>query len=170
MKCPFCADLENKVIDSRLGKDGLSIRRRRECLKCNRRFTTYERVEEIQPLVVKKDGRREVFDREKIRQGLIKSTQKRPVSIEDIDHFLDSLERHFQETNQKEIPSTEIGERVIAALKKMDDIAYVRFASVYRQFKDLDDFVKELKDLLVNKGENGAGTLLEELNKKNNRS
>lgn len=165
MKCPFCADLENKVIDSRLGKDGLSIRRRRECLDCGRRFTTYERVEEIQPLVVKKDGRRETFDREKIRDGMIKATQKRPVSVDDIDDFLDSLERHFQETNQKEIPSTEIGERVIAALQKIDEVAYVRFASVYRQFKDLDDFVRELKELLASKDDPAARRVLEELGK-----
>ncbi|MFH1090658.1 MAG: transcriptional regulator NrdR [Pseudomonadota bacterium] len=163
MKCPYCSDLENKVIDSRLGKDGLSIRRRRECLSCSRRFTTYERVEEIRPLVVKKDGRREPFDREKIREGMLKATQKRPVSVEVIDDFIDSLERRFQETNQKEIPSTEIGERVIAALRKMDEVAYVRFASVYRQFKDLDDFVVELKELLAAKSETQARRALDEL-------
>ncbi|MBF0530448.1 MAG: transcriptional repressor NrdR, partial [Deltaproteobacteria bacterium] len=140
MKCPFCSDLENKVIDSRLGKDGLSIRRRRECLACERRFTTYERVEEIQPLVVKKDGRREPFDREKIREGMLKATQKRPVSVDDIDDFIDSMERHFQEANLKEIPSSDIGDRVINALKDMDEVAYVRFASVYRRFKDVTDF------------------------------
>jgi len=163
MKCPFCGELDNKVIDSRLGKDSLSIRRRRECLECGRRFTTYERVEEIQPLVIKKDGRREPFDREKIREGMLKATQKRPVSVETIDAFIDSLERYFQETNQKEIPSSEIGERVIAALQNMDEVAYVRFASVYRQFKDLDDFVKELKDLLASRGKTGAEQALEEL-------
>ena len=163
MKCPFCADLENKVIDSRLGKDGLSIRRRRECLVCERRFTTYERVEEIQPLLVKKDGRREPFDREKIREGMLKATQKRPVSVETIDDFIDSLERYFQETNQKEIPSSEVGERVIAALKEMDEVAYVRFASVYRQFKDLDDFVRELKEMLVTRGAQQASRVLDEL-------
>jgi transcriptional repressor NrdR len=163
MKCPFCADLENKVIDSRLGKDGLSIRRRRECLACERRFTTYERVEEIQPLLVKKDGRREPFDREKIREGMLKATQKRPVSVEVIDDFIDSLERYFQETNQKEIPSSEVGERVIAALKEMDEVAYVRFASVYRQFKDLDDFVRELKEMLATRGAQQASRVLDEL-------
>lgn len=163
MKCPFCADLDNKVIDSRLGKDGLSIRRRRECLSCGRRFTTYERVEEIQPLVVKKDGRREPFDRDKIREGMLKATQKRPVSVETIDGFIDSLERHFQEANQKEIPSTEVGERVIRALHAMDEVAYVRFASVYRQFKDLDDFVRELKDMLASRGNSEAGLALDEL-------
>ncbi|MBU2552092.1 MAG: transcriptional regulator NrdR [Proteobacteria bacterium] len=163
MKCPFCADMENKVIDSRLGKDGLSIRRRRECLECGHRFTTYERVEEIQPLVVKKDGRREPFDRDKIREGMLKATQKRPVSVEVIDNFIDSLERQFQEANQKEIPSKEVGERVIDALRSMDEVAYVRFASVYRQFKDLDDFVTELKQLLINKGEPAAKQALDEL-------
>jgi len=163
MKCPFCSDLENKVIDSRLGKDGLSIRRRRECLVCGRRFTTYERVEEIQPLVVKKDGRREPFDREKVREGMLKATQKRPVPIDDIDDFIDSLERYFQENNQKEMPSTEIGERVIAALRKMDEVAYVRFASVYRQFKDLDDFVNELKEMLSTRGATGVRRTLDEL-------
>lgn len=168
MKCPFCSDLENKVIDSRLGKDGLAIRRRRECLKCARRFTTYERVEEIQPLVVKKDGRREPFDREKIRGGMLKACQKRPVSVDVIDDFLDELERHFQETNQKEIPSSEVGERVIFALKEMDEVAYVRFASVYRQFKDLDDFVRELRELLGNKAEFKTSKVLEELNRSKN--
>lgn len=163
MKCPFCADLDNKVIDSRLGKDGLSIRRRRECLSCGRRFTTYERVEEIQPLVVKKDGRREPFDRDKIREGMLKATQKRPVSVETIDEFIDSLERHFQEANQKEIPTTEVGERVIRALHAMDEVAYVRFASVYRQFKDLDDFVRELKDMLTSRGNSEAELALDEL-------
>ena len=165
MKCPFCSKLDNKVIDSRLGKDGLSIRRRRECLACSRRFTTYERVEEIQPLVVKKDGRREPWDREKIRQGMLKATQKRPVSVDVIDDFLDSLERHFQETNQKEIPSSEVGERVITALKDMDEVAYVRFASVYRQFKDLDDFVRELKEMLSDRPEPNARKVLEELSR-----
>ena len=163
MKCPFCSDLENKVIDSRLGKDGLSIRRRRECLKCERRFTTYERVEEIQPLVVKKDGRRELFDREKIREGMLKATQKRPVSVEKIDDFIDTLERRFQETNQKEIPSEEIGEMVINALQDMDEVAYIRFASVYRQFKDLDDFLRELRELLSSRADAGAKQLLDEL-------
>ncbi|MEW6265517.1 MAG: transcriptional regulator NrdR [Thermodesulfobacteriota bacterium] len=165
MKCPFCSDLENKVIDSRLGKDGLSIRRRRECLVCSRRFTTYERVEETTPLIVKKDGRREPFDRDKVRIGLVKATQKRPVSIEVIDEFLDSLERHFQDINQKEIPSSEVGERVISFLKNVDEVAYVRFASVYRQFKDLDDFVRELKDMLAARGETQARQALEELNR-----
>jgi transcriptional repressor NrdR len=122
-------------------------------------------VEEVQPLVVKKDGRREPFDRDKIREGMLKATQKRPVSVESIDHFIDSMERHFQEANQREIATTEIGERVIAALHELDEVAYVRFASVYRQFKDLDDFVRELKDLLSVR--NGAEGALEELGRRN---
>jgi transcriptional repressor NrdR len=164
MKCPFCADLDNKVIDSRLSKDGLSIRRRRECLKCGRRFTTYERVEESQLLVVKKDGRREPFDREKIRSGMLKATQKRPVSVEAIDAFIDSMERSFQEANLKEIPASRVGEQVMAALHELDEVAYVRFASVYRQFKDLEDFVRELRELLESRGERGADFPLAALN------
>ena len=163
MKCPFCTDLENKVIDSRLSKDGLSIRRRRECLECQRRFTTYERVEEVQPLLIKKDGRREPFDRDKIRSGMLKATQKRPVSVEAIDSFIDSLEREFQEANRKEIDANEIGEKVMQELQQLDEVAYVRFASVYRQFKDLDDFVHELKELLDSRGEFGAGHALTKL-------
>jgi transcriptional repressor NrdR len=160
MKCPFCTELENKVIDSRLSKDGLSIRRRRECLACERRFTTYERVEEIQPLVIKSDSRREAFDREKIRSGMVKATQKRPISIDIIDEFIDSIERRFQETNQKEIPSSEIGELVMAKLYELDKVAYVRFASVYKPFKDLDDFVSELRELLDSRGEGNSERVL----------
>lgn len=162
MKCPFCSDLENKVIDSRLGKDGSSIRRRRECLQCKRRFTTYEWVEEIQPLVIKKDGRREPFNREKIREGMLKATQKRPVSVDAIDAFIDRMERHFQEANLKEIPTSDVGEQVIQALKEMDEVAYVRFASVYRQFKDLDDFVRELKEMLAARAKQDE-TILDEM-------
>jgi len=164
MKCPFCAHLDNKVIDSRLNKEGTSIRRRRECLSCERRFTTYERVEEVQPLVIKKDGRREFFDREKIRNGMLKATQKRPVSVEAIDDFIDSMERHFQEANKKEIPADEIGEMVMAKLHQLDEVAYVRFASVYRQFKDLEDFVRELKDLLESRKGHEVGKVLADLN------
>jgi len=148
MKCPFCEDLYNKVIDSRLGKDALSIRRRRECLKCGRRFTTYEKVEEQIPLLIKKDGRREAFNREKIRAGILKATEKRPVSVELVDAFIEKLERQFQEANLKEIPAREVGERVIEFLKESDPVAYVRFASVYRQFTNLEDFDRELKELL----------------------
>jgi transcriptional repressor NrdR len=145
--------MDNKVIDSRLGKDGLSIRRRRECLECARRFTTYERVEEIQPLVVKRDGRREPFDREKIRDGMLKATQKRPVSVERIDEFLENLERHFQEANRKEISSDDIGEAVINALKELDEVAYVRFASVYRKFKEVEDFLSAVEEMIASRGQ-----------------
>jgi len=148
MKCPFCAEINNKVIDSRLGKDGRMIRRRRECLNCKKRFTTYEKVEAVLPMVVKKDGRREPFNDEKIRAGIQMACQKRPISINKIDDFVDSLAQEFQEIGNREINSFEIGERVIERLKSWDDVAYVRFSSVYRQFKDINEFMTELKDLL----------------------
>jgi len=148
MKCPFCAEIDNKVIDSRLSKDGNVIRRRRECLICGRRFTTYEHIEEIPVMIVKKDGRREVFSREKVRSGLQKACQKRDISINVIDEFLDELERDLREAGEKEISSNKIGEKVMVKLHEIDDVAYVRFASVYREFKDVNDFVSELKNLL----------------------
>jgi transcriptional repressor NrdR len=148
MKCPFCGEIDNKVIDSRLSKDGNVIRRRRECVICNRRFTTYEHIEEIPVMIVKKDGRREVFSREKVRSGFRKACQKRKISINIIEDFLDELERDLRETGEKEIPSHTIGEKVMAKLHEIDDVAYVRFASVYREFKDVNDFVSELKNLL----------------------
>ena len=148
MKCPFCGEIDNKVIDSRLSKDGNVIRRRRECIICGRRFTTYEHIEEIPVMIVKKDGRREVFSREKVRSGLQKACQKRNISMNVIEEFLDELERDLRETGEKEIPSHEIGEKVMAKLHEIDDVAYVRFASVYREFKDVNDFVSELKNLL----------------------
>jgi transcriptional repressor NrdR len=148
MKCPFCAEIKNKVIDSRLSKDGRTIRRRRECLDCEKRFTTYEKVEAVLPMVVKKDGRREPFNHEKIRAGIHRACQKRPISIDDIADFVDSLGQLFQESGHREINSSDIGERVIEKLKEWDDVAYVRFASVYRQFKDINEFMTELKDLL----------------------
>jgi len=152
MKCPFCHHGENRVIDSRLSKDGDAIRRRRECLGCSKRFTTYEVVEDVLPMVVKKDGRREPFDRLKIRNGLIKALEKRPVSIDAVDAVVDRVERACQETTGKEIPSATIGEKVMEELHRLDTVAYVRFASVYRQFRDVNDFLAELKDLLnVNK-------------------
>lgn len=153
MKCPYCSTLDNKVIDSRLSKDGRTIRRRRECLKCERRFTTYERLDELLPMVVKKDGRREPFNREKIIEGIKKSCQKRPVSMTQIEEFVDSLEIYFQELGKKEIDSKEIGERVIQSLKDWDEVAYVRFASVYRQFKDINEFMSELEDILKTRKE-----------------
>ena len=148
MKCPFCGEIDNKVIDSRLSKDGDVIRRRRECLVCSRRFTTYEHIEEIPVMLIKKDGRREAFSREKLRSGIQKACQKRNISINIIDKFLDELERDLRETGEKEIPSHKIGEKVMAKLHEIDDVAYVRFASVYREFKDVNDFVSELKSLL----------------------
>lgn len=153
MKCPYCSTLDNKVIDSRLSKDGRTIRRRRECLKCERRFTTYERLDELLPMVVKKDGRREPFNREKIIEGIKKSCQKRPVSMTRIEEFVDSLEIYLQELGKKEIDSKEIGERVIQSLKDWDEVAYVRFASVYRQFKDINEFMSELEDILKTRKE-----------------
>ena len=148
MKCPFCGEIDNKVIDSRLSKDGNVIRRRRECILCSRRFTTYEHIEDIPVMIVKKDGRREVFSREKVRSGLQKACQKRDISVNVIDEFLDELERDLRETGEKEIPSRKIGEKIMAKLHDLDDVAYVRFASVYREFKDVNDFVSELKHLL----------------------
>jgi transcriptional repressor NrdR len=148
MKCPFCGEINNKVIDSRLSKDGNVIRRRRECLLCSRRFTTYEHIEEIPVMIIKKDGRREVFSREKLRSGIQKACQKRNISVNIIEEFLDELERDLRETGEKEIPSHKIGEKVMAKLHEIDDVAYVRFASVYREFKDVNDFVSELKSLL----------------------
>jgi len=148
MKCPFCAEIDNKVIDSRLSKDGNVIRRRRECIICSRRCTTYEHIEEIPVMIVKKDGRREVFSREKVRSGLQKACQKRDISINVIDEFLDELERDLREAGEKEISSNKIGEKIMVKLHEIDDVAYVRFASVYREFKDVNDFVSELKKLL----------------------
>jgi transcriptional repressor NrdR len=148
MKCPFCGELDNKVIDSRVSKDGTAIRRRRECIDCTRRFTTYEHIEEIPIMIIKKDGRREVFSREKVGSGIRKACQKLDISMNVIEEFIDELERDLRETGEKEIPSHDIGERVMAKLHALNDIAYVRFASVYREFKDVEDFVLELKRLL----------------------
>ena len=148
MKCPYCGEIDNKVIDSRLGKEGNVIRRRRECLECSRRFTTYEHIEEIPIMIIKKDGRREVFSRDKIRSGIKKACEKRNISMNIIEDFIDDLERDLRETGKKEIPSTDLGEKIMAKHHEMDDVAYVRFASVYREFKDVNDFVSELKGLL----------------------
>jgi transcriptional repressor NrdR len=148
MKCPFCGEIDNKVIDSRLSKDGNVIRRRRECLMCIRRFTTYEHIEEIPIMIIKKDGRREVFARDKVRAGIKKACQKRNISMNLIEDFLDELERDLRETGEKEIPSATLGEKIMVKLHDLDDVAYVRFASVYREFKDVNDFVSELRTLL----------------------
>jgi transcriptional repressor NrdR len=148
VKCPFCRDLENKVIDSRLSKEGDVIRRRRECLQCTRRFTTYERAEEAFPLIVKKDGRREPFDRMKIVAGLKRACEKRPVGIEAIETVVDRIERGLQERGEKELPSSTIGEALMQELHGLDKVAYVRFASVYRSFEDIGEFMEELETLL----------------------
>ena len=153
MKCPYCTEIDNKVIDSRLSKDGRTIRRRRECIKCARRFTTYEKLEDVLPMVVKKDGRREPFSREKITEGIKKACQKRPISMTKIEEFVDSLELYFQELGKKEVEGEEIGEKVINALKEWDGVAYVRFASVYRQFKDVSEFMEELEEVLKSRKE-----------------
>lgn len=151
MNCPFCGNSETKVIDSRPTDEGHSIRRRRECVQCRRRFTTYEKIEEIPLIVVKKDKRRETFNRDKIRNGIIKACEKRPVSIQTIEEIVDSLERDLQSSLEKEIDSVYIGELVMRYLKETDEVAYVRFASVYRQFKDINTFMDELKKILNEK-------------------
>ncbi|MBU1086448.1 MAG: transcriptional regulator NrdR [Candidatus Omnitrophica bacterium] len=148
MKCPFCGNIEDKVVDSRIASEGDSIRRRRECLKCQRRFTTYEYIEKSTLMIIKKDGRREPFDRNKILSGLLRACEKRPVSMEKIEEVVDSIERALQRTYDKEVISSDIGEFVMKHLHEMDEVAYVRFASVYRQFKDINQFLGELKDLL----------------------
>ncbi len=148
MKCPYCGETDNKVMDSRLSKDSTVIRRRRECIDCGRRFTTYEHVEEIPVMIIKKDGRREVFNREKVRQGMARACEKRNISVEIIEEFIDNLERDLKEIEEKEIPSSIVGEKIMAKLHELDDVAYVRFASVYREFKDVNDFFSELKKLL----------------------
>jgi len=147
MKCPFCGHNEDKVIDSREGKEGAVIRRRRECLKCLKRFTSYERIEEAMPVVIKKDGRREGFDRRKILHGLEKACEKRPISVESREAAVDSIEKKLLSSGAREVPSSQIGEELMAALKELDKVAYVRFASVYRKFQDVNEFMQEVKAL-----------------------
>jgi len=148
MKCPFCGADEDRVIDSRVSRDGYEVRRRRVCIKCGRRFTTYERVAEELPFVIKRDGRREPFSREKILNGVRKACEKRPISIDALEKLVDRVESWVLEQGRKEISSLEIGERVMEELRKLDEVAYVRFASVYRQFKDVNQFFEELKMIL----------------------
>jgi transcriptional repressor NrdR len=148
VKCPFCAHVDDKVIDSREGRLGDTIRRRRECLKCGRRFTTYERIDEIPYMVIKKDGRRERFERQKILQGLLKACEKRPVATPKLEAIVDEIEGVVQESTERELTTTEIGEMIMRGLKKLDKVAYVRFASVYMDFKDVQEFMSELKNLL----------------------
>jgi transcriptional repressor NrdR len=150
MKCPYCGETDNKVIDSRLSKDASVIRRRRECIVCSRRFTTYEHIEEVPIMIIKKDGRREVFNRGKVRSGVKKACEKRNISMNVIEEFIDELERDLREIGEKELPASVVGEKIMAKLHELDDVAYVRFASVYREFKDVNDFVSELKSLLSN--------------------
>ena len=150
MKCPYCGEVDNKVIDSRLSKDARVIRRRRECIGCTRRFTTYEHIEEIPIMIIKKDGRREIFNRDKVRSGIKRACEKRNISMNLIEEFIDELERDLRETGEKELPASAIGEKIMGKLHELDDVAYVRFASVYREFKDVNDFFAELKTLLSN--------------------
>jgi transcriptional repressor NrdR len=151
VKCPFCGNLEDKVIDSRTSREGNAIRRRRECLKCSKRFTSYERVDDIIPLVVKKDGRREQFEREKILIGLKKACEKRPIGVETLESITDAIEKKLIGLGVKEISSKKIGEEVVNALRDLDKVAYVRFASVYREFKDINEFMNEVKALFEHK-------------------
>ena len=151
MKCPFCHGMDTRVIDSRPTDDGYAIRRRRGCDKCNKRFTTYEKPEETLLMVVKKDSRREVFDRSKIINGIAKACEKRPISMDDIEKIVDEIEKFLENIGAKEVESTYIGELIMEQLKKVDEVAYVRFASVYRQFTDVSTFVKEIEKLLGKK-------------------
>ncbi|MBU0571803.1 MAG: transcriptional regulator NrdR [Candidatus Omnitrophica bacterium] len=148
MKCPFCGNTEDKVIDSRMSAEGQNTRRRRECLKCGRRFTTYEYVEETPLMVIKRDGNRQRFDRERVKAGIIKACEKRPVSMDQIDTAVDEVERKVQRETDREIKSTRIGDLVMEKLYDLDEVAYVRFASVYRRFKDVSHFMKELEKFL----------------------
>jgi transcriptional repressor NrdR len=148
MKCPFCAHMEDKVVDSRESKEGEVIRRRRECLGCGKRFTSYERIDQIPHMVVKKDGRRERFDREKVLAGLLKACEKRPVPIKSLELIADRVEAMVQESPDREVPTTEVGEFLMNSLRDLDKVAFVRFASVYRDFKDVDQFMATLKGLL----------------------
>ncbi|TRZ97971.1 MAG: transcriptional repressor NrdR [Nitrospiraceae bacterium] len=156
MRCPFCSHVEDKVVDSRMAKEGEAIRRRRECLGCKRRFTTYERVDEILPMIIKKDGRREPFDRAKVLAGLKRACEKRPISMATLETVADRIEKRIQERGEAEVPCRVVGEEVMAELHQLDQVAYVRFASVYREFKDVEQFMDEVKGLLREKGD-GSG-------------
>lgn len=148
MRCLFCGHLESKVIDSRSTEEGSTIRRRRECLECGKRFTTYEKIETIPMIVIKKDGLRETFDREKVLNGILRACEKRPVTLSDIDKLIDDIESKLYNMLEREVTSEKIGEMVMERLKELDDIAYVRFASVYRQFKDINSFMDELAKII----------------------
>ncbi len=148
MKCPFCGFLEDKVVDSREAKDGDAIRRRRECLQCSRRFTSYERIDEIPYMVVKKDGKREIFERNKIMAGLLRACEKRPISSSQLESIVDTVEKHVQDSIDRELPTSEMGKIIMRRLKELDKVAYVRFASVYLEFEDVSEFMTELKNLV----------------------
>ena len=148
MKCPFCGFLEDKVVDSREAKDGDSIRRRRECLECGRRFTSYERIDEIPYMVVKKDGRREIFERNKIMAGLLRACEKRPISASQLEAIVNAVEKNVQDTTDREVSTSDIGKIIMQRLKALDKVAYVRFASVYLEFEDVSEFMTELKYLV----------------------
>lgn len=152
MKCPFCGHADDKVVDSRVGRDGEFIRRRRECERCQRRYTTYEYIEDVLPMVVKRDGRREPFDRQKLRNSILKACEKRSVGIQAVDDVVADLESKLHDRAEKEISSLELGEMVMSYLQKLDQVAYVRFASVYRQFKDISQFMDEVKGLIKVRG------------------
>ena len=152
MRCPFCHHPDDKVVDSREGREGDSIRRRRECLACGRRFTTYERVDVIMPLIVKKDGRREPYDRSKVLAGLHKACEKRPVPADTIEEVASEVEKRVQEAGGREVPSSVVGEAIMALLKDLDDVAYVRFASVYKSFRDIDEFMSALQSIVSERG------------------
>jgi transcriptional repressor NrdR len=151
VRCPYCGKIDNSVLDSRLSREGAAIRRRRRCDHCKRRFTTYERIEELLPAVVKKDGRREPYDRAKVLSGVHKALEKRPVPAEDAERLVDEVERMLIEKGEREVPSTQVGEEVMRRLRDLDQVAYVRFASVYRSFQDVGEFMDELKALVKTK-------------------
>ena len=148
MKCPFCAQIEDRVVDSREARDGHSIRRRRECLNCTRRFTSYERIDEIPYMVIKKDGRREPFDRNKVMAGIMRACEKRPIPAAKLEGVVNSIEKYVQESAERERPTEKIGEMIMRRLKELDKVAYVRFASVYLEFEDVTEFMSELKNLV----------------------
>ncbi len=150
MKCPFCENIEDKVLESRETEEGKAVRRRRECSACRGRFTSYERVEERPTLVIKRDGRREGFNRDKMQSGILRACEKRPVSADSIDKMVDEIEREIHREVGREVPTAQIGEMVMDRLQKIDKIAYIRFASVYRKFEDLSEFLKEIKEISIN--------------------
>ena len=157
MRCPFCGNLEDRVVDSREGREGDVIRRRRECLKCERRFTSYERIDEIPYMVVKKSGQREPFDRNKVMAGLLRACEKRPVPATKLDGIVNSIEKYVQESPERERPTSKIGEMIMRRLKELDKVAYVRFASVYLEFEDVTEFMAELKTLVRTRQGGAAG-------------